>query len=188
MSCVLQRENGKTLESDFARLSCCCLLSWVMPQAHLENPVIFCVCSFRAFSLCLFPVLCSIMKVFRKNFIIIWLGKMEGFVWVFFFLCLRQLFQAYFCPCGRIPTGLCPRGRGSITEIKFNECPFDSPSFISNILLTGQGQGFVVMALMQTPKQPKSKQWTSCNRVIQDIHSVDLIALKSSPSDRTAQS
>lgn len=115
-------------------------------------------------------------------------GKWRDWSGFFFFLCLRQLFQAYFCPCGRIPTGLCPRGCSSITEIKFNECPFDSPSFISNILITGQGQGFVVMALMQTPKQPKSKQWTSCNRVIQDIHSVDLIALKSSPSDRTAQS
>lgn len=99
MSCVLQRENGKTLESDFARLSCCCLLSWVMPQAHLENPVIFCVCSFRAFSLCLFPVLCSIMKVFRKNFIIIWLGKMEGLVWVvFFFYVWDNFFRLIFAP------------------------------------------------------------------------------------------
>ena len=64
---------------------------------------------------------------------------MEGLVcFLGFFFMFEATFSGLFLPCGRIPTGLCPCGCSSITEIKFNEYLFDSPSVISNVLQIGQ--------------------------------------------------
>lgn len=61
-----------------------------MPQAHLENPVIFVFALSGIFTVSLFPVLCPIMNVFLKN------GEMEGFKIFAPFLMLETTFSALF--------------------------------------------------------------------------------------------
>ncbi len=111
----------------------------------------------------LFPVLCPIMNAFLKNLIIHWLCKMEGLK----IFALFSMFEATFLLV------LGPRLNSNriivIVVVATLHNLSSTSACLSKVLLRWRRRGH----------RTKQRTCTSCNRIMPDVYSVDLIVLKS---------